>query len=283
VNRREFITLVGGAAATWPLAAHAQQAGKLPTVGFLGGTSGDLFRGPLTAFRGGLGESGYVEGSSITIEYRWAAGRNDVLSLLVADLVAHRVDVIATTTTPGALAAKVATSTIPIVFAIGSDPVRDGLVSSLNRPGGNVTGATALTVELGPKRLELLHELLPASRKVALLVNPTNATLADEQLRDLPLAARQLGLELHRLDASTEAQIEDAFADLARVRASALIVTADSLFTSHSAKIAAIALRDAVPTIYQNRAFAAAGGLLSYGGSTADAWRIAGVYVGRIL
>jgi len=281
VRRRDFISALGAAAA-WPLAAWAEPS-AIPVIGFLGGTSPDLFAGPLRAFREGLSEAGRVEGRNVAIEYRWAEGRNDRLPALAAELIRRPVDVIATITTPGALVAKAATTTIPIVFAIGSDPVRDNLVASLNRPGGNVTGATALTVELGPKRLELLHELLPTAKNIALLVNPNNPTLAEAQSRELPAAARTLGLELHTLNASSENEINDAFASLAKLRAGAVLITADGLFTSYSKQLAALALRYAVPAIYQNRAFAAAGGLLSYGGSTADAWRLAGVYAGRIL
>ena len=281
MRRRDFISALGAAAA-WPLAAWAEPS-AIPVIGFLGGTSPDLFAGPLRAFREGLSEAGRVEGRNVAIEYRWAEGRNDRLPALAAELIRRPVDVIATITTPGALVAKAATTTIPIVFAIGSDPVRDNLVASLNRPGGNVTGATALTVEPGPKRLELLHELLPTAKNIALLVNPNNPTLAEAQSRELPAAARTLGLELHTLNASSENEINDAFASLAKLRAGAVLITADGLFTSYSKQLAALALRYAVPAIYQNRAFAAAGGLLSYGGSTADAWRLAGVYAGRIL
>ena len=281
MRRRDFISALGAATA-WPLAAWAEPS-AIPVIGFLGGTSPDLFAGPLRAFREGLSEAGRVEGRNVAIEYRWAEGRNDRLPALAAELIRRPVDVIATITTPGALVAKAATTTIPIVFAIGSDPVRDNLVASLNRPGGNVTGATALTVELGPKRLELLHELLPTAKNIALLVNPNNPTLAEAQSRELPAAARTLGLELHTLNASSENEINDAFASLAKLRAGAVLITADGLFTSYSKQLAALALRYAVPAIYQNRAFAAAGGLLSYGGSTADAWRLAGVYAGRIL
>ena len=283
MKRRQFITLLGGAAAAaWPLVARAQQP-AMPVVGYIGGQSPDLWAGRLRAFHQGLSQTGYIEGRNVAIEYRWAEGRNDRLPALAAELIRRPVDVIATIATPGALVAKAATTTIPIVFAIGSDPVRDNLVASLNRPGGNVTGATALTVELGPKRLELLHELLPTAKNIALLVNPNNPTLAEAQSRELPAAARTLGLELHTLNASSENEINDAFASLAKLRAGAVLITADGLFTSYSKQLAALALRYAVPAIYQNRAFAAAGGLLSYGGSTADAWRLAGVYAGRIL
>jgi putative ABC transport system substrate-binding protein len=281
VRWRDFITSVIGSAVVWPLAGRAQQ--PIVMVGLLGCASPALFAGPLRAFRGGLAEAGAAESRNLTIEERWAEGRNDRLADLVADLVSRKVDVIVTVTTPGALAAKATTSTIPIVFAIGSDPVKDGIVPSLSRPGGNVTGVTALTSELGPKRLELMSEIAPQAASFALLVNRRNPKLADSQTTELQTAAARLKRELHILDAGTEAELDAAFAKLKTANAQALIISADGFFTSHSRQLAALAMQYRIPAVYQNRSFAEAGGLVSYGGSTADAWRLAGVYAGRII
>src|SRR5215472_13701725 len=281
MRRREFITLLGGAAA-WPLAAHAQQP-AMPVVGFLNAAWADGYRPMTAAFRQGLQESGYVDGQNVTIEYRWAEGRNDQLPEMAADLVHRKVAVIAATTTPAALAAKAATTTIPIVFETSGDPVRLGLVASLSRPGGNITGVTNLTSEVTPKRLELLHELVPTATIIPLLVNPSNTELAEMALRASQAAAQTLGLNLHVLNASTERDFDGVFAKVIQLRAGGLVIGADPFFTTRQEQLAALALRYAVPTVYQNRGFVAAGGLASYGGGTTDAYRLAGVYAARIL
>jgi putative ABC transport system substrate-binding protein len=280
MKRREFITLVGGAAA-WPLAARARQP-VMPVIGFLNSASPDGYAVPVRAFRQGLKDIGYVEGQNVAIEYRWAEGQYDRLPALAADLVRRQVTAIAATSTPAALTAKAATTTIPIVFTTASDPMRLGLVASLSRPGGNVTGATQLNVEVGPKRLELVRELLPAATIIALLVNPTNP-VAETLARDLQAAARTIGLQLHILNASTERDIDDAFVNLAKLGAGALVVGSDVFFNTRSEQLGALTVRHGVPTIYQYREFAAAGGLMSYGGSITDSYRRAGGYTGRIL
>jgi putative ABC transport system substrate-binding protein len=281
MKRREFITILGGAAAAWPVAARAQQP-AMPVVGFLNGASYDLSAYLVRAFRQGLGETGYVEGRNVAIEYRSADGQYDRLPALAADLVRRQVSVIAATGTPTGLPAKAATTTIPIVFVTGSDPVEQGLVASLNRPGGNLTGATTLAVELGQKRLELLHELVPTATLIGVLVNPTGPNLAAVS-RDLQAAARTLGLPIHVLHASTERDFDTVFATLVKLRAGALVIGTDTFFNSQSGRLAALTVRHAVPAIYQYREFAAAGGLMSYAGSITDAYRLAGVYTGRIL
>jgi ABC-type uncharacterized transport system substrate-binding protein len=219
----------------------------------------------------------------VTIEYRWAEGRADRLPALVADLVQRRVAVIAATSTPAALAAKAATTTIPIIFEMASDPVQFGLVASLNRPGGNVSGVTNANVGIAPKRLQLLHELVPTAGVMALLVNPANPTLAEPNTKELQAAARALGLELHVLNASTERDFDEVFAKLIQLRAGGLVIGPDTFFSSRSEQLATLGVRHGVPTIYQNREFAVAGGLLSYGADTADAYRLTGKYVGRVL
>jgi ABC-type uncharacterized transport system substrate-binding protein len=282
VRRREFITLLGGAAAAWPLTARAQQS-TMSVIGFLNGASPEGFAPFVAAFRQGLKEAGYVEGQNATIEYRWAEGHYDRLPALAADLVQQKVTVIAATGTPAALAAKAATSTVPIVFTTGGDPIKLGLVASLRRPGGNVTGVTALSVEVGPKRLELARELFPAATTFALLVNPANPVAATVS-KDLQAVADTLGMRLHVLHASTEADFEAAFATATQLRTAALVIgSADTLFISHAAQLGALALRHSVPAIYTLREFAAAGGLMSYGASTTDSYRLGGVYTGRIL
>jgi len=281
IGRREFITLVGGAAAGWPLAARAQQT-AMPVVGWLGTESADRQALFLRGFRQGLNEIGYVETRNVAIEYRWADGQNDRLPALAADLVSRQVTVIAANGS-AALAAKAATTQIPIVFYTGSDPVATGLVASLNRPGGNVTGVTDLNVEVGSKRLELLRELIPSATVFTLLVNPNNPTRAETVSRDLQAAARALGLQLHVLHAKNERDFDSVFATLSQLRASGLVIGADALFASGSEQLAALALRHAVPTIFLFREFTAAGGLMSYGGNRTDAYRQYGIYTARIL
>jgi len=280
MRRREFITLLGGAAA-WPLAARAQQQ-TMPVIGFLNSGSPGPYGRILAAFRQGLKEAGYVEGQNATIEYRWAHGQYERLPALAVELIHRPVAVLAATSTPAALAAKAATTTVPTVFTTASNPVELGLVASLSRPGGNVTGATQLSVEVGPKRLELVRELIPTATIVGLLVNPTNP-VARTLSRDLQAAARTLGLQLDILHASTERDIDDAFATLLQRRASALVIVADAFFNSRSEQLGALTLRHAVPSIFGYHEFVDAGGLMSYSGSITDSYRWAGNYSGRIL
>jgi putative tryptophan/tyrosine transport system substrate-binding protein len=282
MQRRQFITLLGGAAAAWPLTARAQQA-AMPVIGFLSSASPQSYAHVVAAFRQGLKEVGHVEGQSIAIEYRWAEGQYDRLPLLAAELVRRQVAVIATSSTPAAIAAKAATTTIPIVFEIGYDAVDVGLVASLNRPGGNLTGTTNLGVEVSAKQLQLLHELVPTATTIALLINPTNRMLAEALSRDAQPAAGKLGLQLHVLHASTELDFDIVFATLAQLRANALIIGADSFLISRSEQLAALVVRHAIPASFYFREFVVAGGLMSYGGSFTDAHRKVGVYVGRIL
>jgi putative ABC transport system substrate-binding protein len=283
MKRREFITLLGGAAAAWPLATRAQQP-AMPVIGFLGSASPDRWAGRMRAFHQGLSETGYAEGRNVAIEYRWAEGQNDRLGPLAAELVGRQVTVIVTPgSTPAALAAKAATTTIPIVFEVASDPVELGLVTSLARPGGNITGVTSLNAEVGPKRLELLHELVPTATVVGLLVNPTNPNLAELTTKNLHAAARSLGLKMHILHASADRDFDTVFATLNQLRAGALVIGTDPFFSSRLEQLATLTARHAVPTVYQFREFTAAGGLMSYGGSLTDTFRAAGVYTGRIL
>jgi putative ABC transport system substrate-binding protein len=283
MRRREFITLLGGAAAAWPLAVRAQQAAT-PVIGFLCTGSPGPYAPLAEAFKQGLKESGYVEGLNVAIEYRWGESQSDRLPALAADLVRRQVTVIAATGGgDSARAAKAATTTMPVVFQTGRDPVDDGLVASLARPSGNLTGVTLFNVELVPKRLELLHELVPKATVIAALINPTVATSAETQSRDLQAAATKLGLRLHVLHASSDRDLETSFASLVELRAGALLIGANNFFTSRSEQLADLALRHAMPAIYGFRQFPAAGGLMSYGGSGSDAYRLTGVYVGRIL
>jgi putative ABC transport system substrate-binding protein len=281
MRRRDFVTLVGGVAVAWPLAARAQQP-AMPVIGFLHVASPEARAPTMTAFREGLKEAGYVEGHNVAIEYRWAEGHYDRLPALAADLVRRQVAEIVTAGTPAALAAKAANSTIPIVILVGVDPVQIGLVASLNRPGGNVTGLAVLGFELAAKRLEVLHELLRTSAAVALLVNP-NTPATEPETKGVRDAARSLGLQLHVLDASTEGEIDAAFGKLVELRAGGLLVSVDSFFISQRAQIVALAARHAMPAIYGLREFAAAGGLMSYGPDLADAHRQIGIYAGKIL
>jgi putative ABC transport system substrate-binding protein len=283
MRRRDFITLGGSAAIAWPLAARAQQA-TVPVIGFLGSTSADLYADRLRVFRQGLNETGYVEGRNVAIEFRWADGHYDRLPDLVADLVRREVTVIvAAGTTSGALAAKAATATIPIVFSTGGDPVQLGLVASLNRPGSNLTGMTLWNMEVVPKRLELMRELVPTATNMALLINPTSPTSAEFETKYAQAASRALGLKLHVLNASTESEIDAALATLGQRGINALLIGSDVFFFDHRGQIVALAARHSIPTTYDRREFATAGGLISYGASILDLYRQVGVYVGRIL
>ena len=282
MRRREFIRLIGSVTAIWPLAARAQQS-AMPVVGFVNAASPKGYAPLLSAFLKGLSEAGFVDGHNVSIEYRWAEGRVDQLPAMVADLVHRRVAVIAATGTPAALAVKAATTTIPTVFETAADPVRLGLVASLNQPGANVTGVTSLLMVVGSKRLELLHELVPTARVMALLVNPANPNVAEINSKELEAAARTLGLELHVLNASTEGDFDAVFTKLAQLRAGGLVISPDPFFTSQSEQLAALTIHHAVPTIHYNPEFVAAGGLLSYGAGSADAYRQAGNYTGRVL
>jgi len=282
IERRKFLATLGGAAAAWPLAARAQQPASI--VGLVSGRSADASPRDVDAFRKGLGESGYFDGQNVVIEYRWADGRYDRLSELAADLVHRRVSVIATPgTTAATLAAKAATTTIPIVFGSGDDPVKLGLVSSLARPGGNLTGINFFSIETVAKRLGLLHELVPKAVRIAVLVNPANAPQTEVMLRDIPAAARAIGLQIQILNASTSREIDAAFTTIARDRADALFIAPDSLFTSRRIQLATLAARERMPTSCSNRVMAEAGLLMSYGTDTADMWRQVGVYTGQIL
>ena len=281
MNRREFITMLGGAAATWPVRGRAQQA-AMPVVGFVSGQSNEERFG--AAYRKALNEAGYVEGQNVMVEYHWLDGHYDRLPALVADLVRRQVAVIATPgNTPAALAAKAATATIPIVFGVAEHPVKLGLVASLARPGGNATGVNLLSAEVVAKRLGLLHDLVPKAVRIAVLVNPANSSTAEATLRDIPEAARALGLQTQVLNASTRSEIEAVFATLLRDRADALFVAPDGFFSSRRVQFATLAARHAIPAVYSNSGYPEVGGLMSYGSDTLDYYRQAGVYTAQIL
>ena len=284
MRRREFIATLGsGAAIAWPLAAFPQSA-RIPVIGFLDPRSPNVIPRLLRAFREGLKETGQAEGENVTVEYRWAEDQIDQLPALAADLVRRQVTVIAA---PGSiaavLAAHAATTTIPIVFGTATDPVQLGLLTSLSRPGGNMTGVITLALEAGPKRLELLHELVPTARTIALLVNPASPALSEPATKDAQAAARTLGVNVHVLHAKTALDFDRVFATLVQLRAGALVIGADALFTGRAEELATLALRHRVPAIYQYPEFTAAGGLMSYGGSIGETYHQVGVYVGRIL
>ena len=282
MRRREFITLIGGAATTWPLSARAQQP-AIPVIGFLGSELPDLYVDRLRAFRQGLNEAGFVEGRNVMIEYRWAEGQYDRLPGLADDLVRRRVTVMVATSTPAVLAAKAATTTIPIAFLTGTDPVAMGVVASLNRPGGNMTGVSNLSTAMGAKELELLHAVVPSATVIALLVNPTDPIIVETLSKDLQTAARAIQRELLVVSASTEREIDTAFTTLVQRKVGALVVGNDPFFNARPDQLVALAARYAVPAIYAYREFAAAGGLMSYGSNLTDDYRLVGVYTGRIL
>jgi putative ABC transport system substrate-binding protein len=283
MQRRKFITLLGGAPVAWPLAAQAQQP-AMPIIGFLNAASPAANTERLRAFRQGLKEVGYLEGDNVAIEYRWAEGQNDRLPELAHELVRRRVAVIAAPgTTPSALAAKAATTSIPIIFAVGEDPVRLGLVTSLAMPGGNLTGVNVFNSEVVTKRLELLRELLPAAARVAVLVNPADITTTETNLREVEAAARAMRLQIQVVRASTSREIDSAFATLGRERPDALFVAGDAFFNSRRLQLAQLTARHAIPASYGSRDYPEYGGLMSYGSNLTDAFRQAGVYTGRIL
>jgi putative tryptophan/tyrosine transport system substrate-binding protein len=279
MQRRKFIAALGGTALTWPFAASAQ---AIPVIGLLSSASSHDYAPMIAAFRKSLGEAGFVEGQNVKIEYVWADEHYDRLPALAADLVRRQVSVVVAATTPAALALKSATATIPIVFAIGGDPVRTGLVDSLSRPGGNLTGAAHINVETAPKRLELLHELMPKEKIAGLLVNPTNP-VSKSVVSAVQAAAGSLGLELQVVYASSDEELDAAFESLPGLRVRALVIGTDPFFTSRAEKLGATSLRLGIPAIYQYREFTAAGGVMSYGGSIVDSYHHAGLYVGQIL
>ena len=283
MRRRDFFSLLGGAAATWPLAARAQQP-AIPLVGFVHPGSADTSASRVAAFRKGLNEAGAVEGQNVTVEYHWLEGHYDRLPALMTDLVRRQVAAIATPgSAPAALAAKAATATIPIVFGVAQDPVELGLVASLARPGGNVTGINFFSQEVVAKRLRLLHDLMPKVVRIAVLINPTNALTAQPTLRDVQEAAPSIGLQIQILKASTISEIDAAFATIAGERPDALFVAPDAFFASCRVQFATLAARDQIPATYDNRDYVTAGGLMSYGTDIADMFRQVGVYSGQIL
>jgi putative tryptophan/tyrosine transport system substrate-binding protein len=281
MRRREFIRLFSTTVVAWPLTARTQQS-AMPVIGLLGSATASEWTPNVGAFDQGLRDAGYVEGRNVAIEARWANSQYDRLPAMAAELVQRQVTVIVAFSTPAALAAKAATATIPIVFTTIADPVQIGLVASLNRPGGNVTGVTQLSVQVGPKLLELLHEAVPSATVMVLLVNPTNPNV-ETQSRNLQAAALKLGLQVHVLNASTERDFDAVFAKLHELRADALMIGIDVLFNTKIEQLAALTVRNAIPAIYPQREFAAAGGLMSYGASHSDVYRQAGIYAGRIL
>jgi putative ABC transport system substrate-binding protein len=284
MRRREFITLLGGAATTWPVTALAQQQPALPVVGFVAGRSPETSGRVAVAFRKGLAEASYVDGQNVTVEYHWLGGRYELLPSLMADLVRRRVAVIAApASNPAALAAKAATTTIPIVFGVGADPVKLGLVASVARPGGNATGINFFLADIAAKRLGLLHDLVPKAVRIAVLVNPANASTAEAARRDVPEAARAIGLQIEFLNASTSREIEAAFATLDRDRADALFITPDGFLTSRRVQLATSAARYGIPLASATREEVEAGGLMSYGTDVPDMYRQIGVYTGQIL
>jgi putative ABC transport system substrate-binding protein len=280
-NRRQFITLLGGAAA-WPIAARAEQP-AMPVIGFLHQGQAKQAQPFVAAFRQGLNKAGYIEGQNVSIEYRWAEGDYDRLPQMAADLVHRKVSVIATVLSVAGLAAKAATSTIPIVFVTGTDPIREGLVPALNRPGGNVTGVTFFVALLGAKRLGLLHDVLPAAKTIGLLINPTNHIVSENYLKDTQTAARTLGLQIIVVPASSEHEIDNGFRTMAEQRIDALMISPDAFLLGRQDQIVALAARHAIPTMYLQRANVVAGGLMSYSGDLANAHRELGIYTGRIL
>jgi len=282
VRRRTFITLLGGAAAAWPLAARAQQP-TMPVIGFVSARSAEASVRDAAAFHKGLSKTGYVEGQNVAVEYHWLEGQFSRLPSLMTDLVRRRVAVIATPNNAGALAAKAATTTIPIVFGVAEDPTHLGLVASLARPGGNATGINFFPGEVVAKRLGLLHDLVPKAVRIAVLVNPSNTKVAEATLREIPEAARALGLQIQVLNASTNREIEAAFAALARDRADALFVAGDGFFSSRRVQFATLAMRDRIPAAYSERDYVAAGGLMSYGTDLTEVFHQIGVYTGSIL
>jgi ABC-type uncharacterized transport system substrate-binding protein len=281
IRRREFITLLSGAAVAWPLAARAQQP-AMPVIGFLNSGSPDTLAQLVAAFRQGLREDGYVEGQNLAIEYRWAGGVYERLPALAADLIRRQVSVIIAGAPPAVLAAKAMTSTVPIVFTSGGDPVELGFVSSLNRPGGNLTGVSFLVNELGAKRLELLHELVPKAALIGFLANPTRPS-SEVETKDTQQAAQRLGVQVHIVNASSEREIDAAFANFVQQRVNALLIGTDSYYLTRRDQLVALAARLAVPTMYNLREYVVAGGLMSYGPSITDVYRQAGVYTAKIL
>jgi putative ABC transport system substrate-binding protein len=285
MKRREFVSLAASAAVIplIPLIARAQQP-SMPVVGLLGATTAQGYAAQLAAYRQGLSEAGFIEGRNVVIEYRWADDQYDRLPGLAADLVSRRVAVIATIGGNAAsLAARAATKTIPVVFHGSLDPIKAGFVASLNRPGGNLTGVVTLNVDTGRKRLEIMHEVVPAVSTLGLFLNPTNKIVTETQTKDLQTAAHELGLQLRVLNASTEREFEDIFAGLKQMQIGGLVIGTDGFFVAHSEQLAALSVRYGIPAIFQYRAFAAAGGLMSYGGSVTDSYRLSGFYTGRIL